>query len=288
MIVIETVAEMRSWSAKQAQAGKIVGFVPTMGALHAGHGSLIHRAHIDCGAVVVSIFVNPTQFGPNEDFDAYPRTWEEDKSLCKKMGADVIFKPPVKEIYPDGTRTVVEVLGWSDKLCGMTRPGHFRGVATVVTKLFAIVRPHKAFFGAKDGQQLRIIQRMTRDLCLGVDVVRCETVREADGLAMSSRNRYLKPAERKLAPRIYQALKAAQDKFLAGEANALVLTADVMNALMKNNKLEIDYVLAVDLATLEEVEDIEKPAMLAIACYLGKARLIDNVLLALPGWTLPA
>lgn len=287
MIVIETSAQMRAWSADQAKAGKIVGFIPTMGALHAGHASLMVRARKECGAVVASVFVNPTQFGPNEDFEAYPRTWTDDLALCKKAGVDAIFKPSVKEIYPPGTRTVVEVIGWSDKLCGMTRPGHFRGVATVVTKLFAIIRPHKAYFGAKDGQQLLVLQRMNRDLCLGVEVVRCETVREADGLAMSSRNRYLKPAERKLAPRIYEALKAAQDRFLKGEGNALALTADVMNALMKNSKLEIDYVLAVDMATLEEVEDIEQPALLAVACFLGKARLIDNVVLARPGWSLP-
>lgn len=287
MIVIERGEDMRAWSLKQAQAGKIVGFVPTMGALHAGHVSLFTAAKKQADAVVASVFVNPTQFGPNEDFKKYPRTWDDDQAACKKAGVDVIFKPSVEEMYPNGTRTVVEVLGWSDKLCGLTRPGHFRGVATVVTKLFSLVRPQKAFFGAKDGQQLLIVQRMARDLCLGVQVIRCETVREKDGLAMSSRNRYLTPTERKLAPRIYQALKAAREKFDGGEANALTLTADVLTALLKNSKLEVDYVLAVDMHTLEEVEEIENATMLAVAVFLGKARLIDNVVLARPGWSLP-
>ncbi len=287
MNVIETIRDMRTWAADRQRAGKTIGFVPTMGALHAGHRALLERARRECDCAVASVFVNPTQFGPNEDFKAYPRTWEADRAMCAAAGLDAVFKPTAKEMYPENIRTVVEVLGWSDKLCGMTRPGHFRGVATVVTKLFSIIRPTKAFFGAKDGQQLLIIQRMSRDLNLGVTVVRCETVREKDGLAMSSRNRYLKPAERKLAPRIDPALDAARSRFDKGEHNALTLTADVMNALMKNSKLEIDYVLAVDMDTLEEVEQIENPTLLAVAVYLGKARLIDNVVLARPGWAMP-
>jgi pantoate--beta-alanine ligase len=265
---------MRAWSRAARQAGKRVGFVPTMGALHAGHAALIDRARKECDAVVVSIYVNPTQFAPGEDFAKYPRTLEADTELCRTHGAEVIFAP--KNLYAKDARARVDVGEFQDVLCGISRPTHFSGVATVVTKLFNIVEPDKAFFGRKDAQQLLVIQTLVRDLDIPVEIVGCETVRESDGLALSSRNRYLSPKERQLALAVPRALDLARKRIAEGERDAMRLLGDMANVLVEREGVEIDYCALVDAHTLEDLSVLKGDVLAAIAVKVGSTRLIDN------------
>jgi len=276
MQIIRTVAELRTWSRASGQAGKSVGLVPTMGALHEGHLSLVRAAKASCGAVAASIFVNPTQFGPNEDFAKYPRTFEADCKLLEAEGVDVVFAPTPEEMYPAGAVTFVEVAGLSDRLDGASRPGHFRGVATVVAKLFVAAEPDRAFFGQKDAAQVAVLRRMTADLGLPVELVVCPIVREPDGLAMSSRNRYLSPEERRQALVLSRALQAAQRAAKAGERKTTALIEAAWQVFLTEPSVRIDYIAAVDWATLEPVEEASSEMLFAVAAYVGKTRLIDN------------
>lgn len=275
--VVRTIEDMKSLSKGAREKGKIIGFVPTMGYFHEGHLSLMRRARNECGFVVVSIFVNPTQFCPGEDYYEYPRDEERDKALAERERVDVVFIPSVEEMYPSGYATYVEVEGWSNILCGQFRPGHFRGVTTVVLKLFNIVAPHKAYFGEKDYQQFRIIEKMTRDLNLDIEIVPCPIVRERDGLAMSSRNVYLSPEERRSATILYRSLSLAQELVRKGEKNSAVIKAEVERMIKAEPLVKsIDYIAIVDPYTLQDVEEIDKEARLLLAVRIGKTRLIDN------------
>lgn len=277
METLTTSAAMRERSRSVRAEGRRVGLVPTMGALHRGHLSLVARARSDCDTVVLSIYVNPLQFGPNEDFRAYPRDLEGDAGLARSAGVDFLFVPDEAEIHVPRHRTRVEVEGMQDVLCGRSRPGHFRGVTTVVAKLLAIVRPAAAYFGEKDAQQLRIIQKMARDLHEEAEIIGCPTVREEDGLAISSRNAYLTPAERRAAPVLYRALVGAARRAREGEKDARSLTEAVRAAIASEPLARIDYVEAVDGETLEPVAAIQGGVLLAVAAWFGRARLIDNV-----------
>jgi pantoate--beta-alanine ligase len=280
--IVTTAARMRDLAgAARAGPGRI-GLVPTMGALHDGHLSLLRRARAECDTIVLSVFVNPLQFGPGEDFERYPRDLARDADLARAAGASLLFAPEGGEVHPPGHRTWVEVAGMQDVLCGRSRPGHFRGVTTVVAKLLAIVRPHAAYFGEKDAQQLRIIRRMVLDLRLDVDVVPCPTVREGDGLALSSRNAYLTPEERRAAPVLHRALCTAAAAARRGETDAARLAALVRDAIAREPLARLDYAEAVDDETLEPVARLERPLLLAAAAWFGKARLIDNVVLDPP------
>lgn len=255
------------------------GFVPTMGALHAGHRSLVQAARQRCAVVVASIFVNPTQFGPNEDFSRYPRTLEQDGQMLEDERVDVVFTPTADAMYPLGASTFVDVEGVSERLDGASRPGHFRGVATVVAKLFHIVQPDFAFFGQKDAAQVAVLRKMVRDLDFPVEMVICPTVREPDGLAMSSRNRYLSAAERRQALSLSRALQAAQAQADHGEHRASALLQTMRATLQEEPAVRMDYLAAVDPDTLLPVENVAAGALLAVAAYVGSTRLIDNVLL---------
>ena len=272
---IESATAMRSRSREARGQGLRVGFVPTMGYLHEGHLSLIRRARELSDFVVISIFVNPTQFGPNEDLDRYPRDMERDRRLCRAEGVDAVFVPSVEELYPEGFQTFVTVEEISRPLCGASRPGHFRGVATVVLKLFHIVEPDVAVFGQKDYQQLQVIRRMVRDLDLPVEIEGFPTVREPDGLAMSSRNAYLSAAERERALTIWRSIRRAEDLVAEGEVRSASLAGEVRR-LLEEAGLRIDYVEIRHPETLEPVERIEPEAVLAIAAFVGNTRLIDN------------
>ncbi len=268
---------------RQARAeGRLVGFVPTMGALHAGHLSLIERARRDTDPVVVSIFVNPKQFGPGEDFAKYPRDPENDRRLLEQAGVDVLFAPPVEEMYPSGFRTSVYVEGLSDRLEGKIRPGHFRGVATIVLKLLEIVSPRFAYFGRKDAQQARIIRQMAADLALDSEIVVCPIVREADGLALSSRNRYLSPEERKSATVLYRALSRARRKIEAGERDSFRITAEMREELSGEALASVDYVEIVSADSLEPVARLARSCLVLLAVGFGKTRLIDNMQVDVP------
>lgn len=271
------IAEIRSVVASARAQGHTVGFVPTMGALHEGHAALIRTARKATGFVVVSIFVNPTQFGPTEDFAQYPRTLDADRALSADAGADMIFAPAASEMYPEGSATFVEVPALDTTLCGASRPGHFRGVCTVVAKLFHIVRPDVAYFGQKDAQQARIIRQMVRDLDMPIGVQIEPTVREPDGLAMSSRNRYLTPSERAVAPRISQSLRAVRDRALVGEVDVARLESALMADLTAIPGARVDYARIVDDRTLQPLARLDRPALAAVAVFLGTTRLIDNV-----------
>jgi pantoate--beta-alanine ligase len=279
MKIIETVAELRGWSRGRRAAGVGVGLVPTLGALHEGHLSLVRAAQAGCGAVVVSIFVNPTQFGPNEDFSRYPRTFEADCALLEAEGVDVVFAPSAEEMYPAGGSTFVEVGGLSERLDGGSRPGHFRGVATVVAKLFIAAEPDKAFFGQKDAAQVAVLRRMVADLGLPVEMVVCPIVREADGLAMSSRNRYLSAEERVAALVLRRALDAVEETVAEGEWSAVELVEIARAVLSAEAGVRVDYVEAVDWGTLEPVEVAEPGTLFAVAAWVGETRLLDNVVL---------
>lgn len=277
MRIVECVADLRNWADHVRRQGRAVGFVPTMGYLHDGHLSLVRRARQENDAVVVSVFVNPTQFGPDEDFGTYPRDPERDARLLREEGVEVLFLPTREEMYPQGFCTHVEVEGLSGIMCGRHRPGHFRGVATVVAKLFSMVGECRAYFGEKDYQQLVIVRRMVADLDMPVEVVGCPTVREPDGLAMSSRNTYLTAEERAAAPVLYRALTAAREAVEAGETDAAVVRGAAARSLSAEPLFEPEYVEVRDAETLASVKRIEKPVVIALAGQLGRARLIDNV-----------
>ena len=266
----------RAWRGK----GKRLGLVPTMGALHQGHLSLVRAAKSQCDVVTASIFVNPTQFGPNEDFAKYPRTFERDCELLEKEDVDSIFAPAVREMYPGETVTYVIVEGLSEKLCGRSRPGHFRGVTTVVSKLFHIVEPDVAFFGQKDAAQLAIIRRMVRDLNFPVEIVGCPIVREPDGLAMSSRNAYLDAGQRKSALVLSKSLRRVQEAYSQGERNVAQLIAAGKETIAEDRQIRLDYFEIVDPETLDPLDDINKPILVAVAAFVGSTRLIDNVVLS--------
>ena len=276
MRTIEKIAGMREWSEAERRAGKRIAFVPTMGFLHRGHLCLVRDAKARGNRLVVSIFVNPTQFSPGEDFSGYPRDFERDCALLEAEGVDALFHPSVEEMYPPGAQTRVEVERLSLPLCGASRSGHFRGVATVVTKLFNIVLPHLAVFGEKDYQQLQVIRRLVRDLSLGVEIIGHPIVREADGLAMSSRNAYLSESERAAAVCLSRALCRTERLFKRGELSARALVRNALAELEKEPLAKVEYVELCDAETLDEIEVIDDAAVLALAVRIGKARLIDN------------
>jgi pantoate--beta-alanine ligase len=279
MKIHTTIEEMRAASRAARLGGLRLGLVPTMGALHEGHLSLVRAAKAQCEAVVVSIFVNPLQFGPKEDLASYPRTFERDCELLNKEDVDFVFGPSVEEMYPEEAVTYVTVESLSEKLCGRSRPGHFRGVTTVVAKLFHIIEPDLAFFGQKDAAQATIIRRMAWDLNFPVEIIVCPTVRDADGLAMSSRNAYLNPQERKSAVILYRALQEVRSRFEQGERKADRLIEAGKRVLAQESGVRLDYLEIVDPETLDPVREIENPALVAVAAFVGRTRLIDNVLL---------
>jgi pantoate--beta-alanine ligase len=279
MEIIRTVPWMKQ-AARQARAeNHVIGIVPTMGALHEGHLSLLRRAKSECSKVFASIFVNPTQFGPHEDLSKYPRTFEADVAKLEAARVDILFAPDAKEIYPQGFTTYITVEGLSDRLEGRSRPGHFRGVATVVNKLFEIAQPHFAFFGRKDAQQARILQRMLQDLNSDVELVLCPIVREPDGLALSSRNAYLSPEERRAATVLHHSLEAACREIAGGTRDALSLLNTVRNVLAEEKLTRVDYVELVSADSFEPVARVAAPAYVLLAVLIGRARLIDNLLI---------
>jgi pantoate--beta-alanine ligase len=279
--IITTVSELRETIAAVRRSGKRIGFVPTMGALHKGHLSLVHASKAECDCTVVSIYVNPTQFGPNEDFSKYPRTMEADLKLLAGCGTDFVFAPSNEEMYPPGDATTVEVGGVAEPLEGQFRPGHFRGVATVVLKFFNMVQPDVAFFGQKDYQQVAVIRRMVADLKVPVTVRVCPIVREPDGLAMSSRNRYLSPAARQRALVLWESLLTAAKLVEEGERDARRILAEMQEVIETAEDARIDYVALVDPDTLQPVEQIAASTLAVLAVKIENTRLIDNCLLAL-------
>ncbi len=278
MEVVSTIASLRE--ARRALRGSL-GFVPTMGYLHEGHISLVRRAGAENDHVAASIYVNPLQFGPREDLASYPRDLPRDLAMLKESGVDLVFTPTDAEMYPKGFDTIVEVGGVTEPLEGALRPGHFKGVATVVTKLFNLVQPDQAYFGQKDAQQCAVIRKMAGDLNMPLEVVICSTVREPDGLAMSSRNTYLSEAERQAAPVIYRALSAAKRRYEAGERDAEALRRLVRDLIATEPLFtSADYVSVADAETLQELDRVEGPALLSLAARLGRTRLIDNIVLS--------
>jgi pantoate--beta-alanine ligase len=282
MEVFETVVSLRQFLTSQRSGGRRIGLVPTMGYLHDGHLSLVHAALRECEVVVMSIFVNPRQFGPQEDFSAYPRAMERDLNLAHAAGVAAVFAPTVEEIYPPEFNTEVLVHALTDPLCGASRPGHFRGVTTVVAKLFNIVSPDYAYFGQKDYQQAKVIQKMVADLLIPVEVVVCPIVREANGLAMSSRNAYLSPEERQAALVLSGALRLAEARLAQGERQGQRLEATLREYIAAEPLARLDYVAVCDPQTLRAVEEITGTVLVALAVYIGKTRLIDNALLSVP------
>jgi pantoate--beta-alanine ligase len=280
MKIIESPEEMQRYSHSVRREGKRLGFVPTMGALHAGHLSLVKTARSQSDYVAASIFVNPLQFGPNEDFGKYPRTFERDRQLLEAEKVDVLFAPKVETMYPPGAKTIVEVEDLSERLDGGSRPGHFKGVATVVAKLFNIVQPEVAFFGQKDAAQVAIIRRMVRDLNMDVQIVVCPIVREADGLAMSSRNAYLDPPQRKQALALYRALMRVQYLVDRGERDVTSLIEAGKQVVAEEPGAKLDYFEIVDPETLEKTLTLDRGALVAIAAWVGSTRLIDNLVLS--------
>ena len=277
MKISETVEDARATSRSATISGKRVGLVPTMGALHEGHLSLVRAAKAKCDVVAVSLFINPAQFGPNEDFSKYPRTFERDRELLETEGVHLLFAPSVDEMYPKGAATYVTVENLSEKLCGKSRPGHFRGVTTVVSKLLHIVEPHAAFFGQKDAAQATIIRRMVRDLNIPVEIVVCPIVREPDGLAMSSRNAYLDPRQRKSALVLYRSLMRVQELFNHSERKAARLIAAGKEVFAQEPSVRLDYFEIVDPANLESLSHLSQRSLVAVAAFVGTTRLIDNI-----------
>lgn len=278
MKICKSIDEMRA--ARAGVGSKVVGLVPTMGALHEGHLSLVRAAKAQCDLVVVSIFVNPLQFGPTEDLAKYPRDFDRDRDLLQKEGVDLIFAPSVEEMYPAAAVTYVTVEGLSGKLCGGSRPGHFRGVTTVVSKLLHIVAPDRAFFGQKDAAQSTIIRRMVRDLNMPVEIVVSPIVREPDGLAMSSRNAYLDTEDRKSALVLHGSLVAVAESFKHGERDVQALIKAGKQTFAQQTSAQLDYFEIVDPETLDPVSDLSRGALVAVAAFVGKVRLIDNIVLA--------
>ena len=279
METIRTISWMKERGREARSEQRVIGFVPTMGALHAGHLALVERARRECSPVYASIFLNPTQFGPNEDLSKYPRVLEADLEKLTDAKVDGLFLPDAAEIYPSGFSTYVHVEGLSERLEGKSRPGHFRGVATVVLKLFEIVQPHYAYFGRKDAQQVRIIQKMVHDLNLDVELVICPTVREADGLAMSSRNAYLDGEERKAATVLFRALQAAERELCAGVTDTLELKSAMRKVLEHEPRARVDYAEIVDAETYEPVVRVGRRCYALLAVRVGNTRLIDNMLI---------
>lgn len=279
METIRTISWMKEKAREARLEQRVIGFVPTMGALHSGHLALVERARKECSPVYASIFLNPTQFGPNEDLSKYPRPLEADLEKLTAARVDGLFLPEAAEIYPPGFSTYVHVEGLSERLEGKLRPGHFRGVSTVVLKLLEIVQPHYAYFGRKDAQQVRIIQQMARDLNLDVELVVCPIVREPDGLAMSSRNAYLDAEERKAATVLYHALRAAEKEIVAGVRDTLELQRALRRALESEPRARVDYAEIVDAENFEPVVRIGRRCYALLAVYIGKTRLIDNMLI---------
>ncbi|WP_432663450.1 pantoate--beta-alanine ligase [Wukongibacter baidiensis] len=278
MKILNTIKDIRLITKEARRNGKSIGFVPTMGYLHEGHLSLVKKAKAENDLVVVSIFVNPTQFGPGEDFESYPRDLERDSKLVEDAGTDIVFSPSVEEMYPSGCSTYVDTDGdITKKLCGASRPGHFRGVTTVVTKLLNIVTPDRAYFGQKDAQQVAVIEQMVRDLCMNVEIVPCPIVREKDGLAMSSRNTYLGDDERKAALVLSKALSSAQEVIKEGERDASKVSKLIVDKISSQPLSNIDYVEIVCDKTLEAIEEIKGGILIALAVKIGRTRLIDNV-----------
>lgn len=279
MEILQTVAELRGWSREKRIDGKTIGLVPTMGALHAGHASLIRMAASECGSVAVSIFVNPTQFGPSEDFERYPRSFDADCVLAEAAGATVIFAPAVEELYPVGAATFVEVAGLSGRLDGLSRPGHFRGVATVVAKLLIAAEADRAFFGQKDAAQVAVLRRMVADLRLPAEVVVCPIVREVDGLALSSRNVYLSAGERRQALVLSRVVWLVEAMAAGGERGTGVLIDAARLAFASEPGVRVEYIELVDWATLEPVETAAPGSLFAVAAWVGATRLIDNTVI---------
>ena len=280
MDVISTVSAMME---ARDGAERPLGLVPTMGYLHKGHMTLVEQARNDNRSVVVSVFVNPTQFGAGEDLDGYPRDFERDVAMLAGQGVDIVFAPDPAQMYPPGYSTYVDVGEIGERLEGKHRPGHFRGVVTVVTKLLTIVRPDRAYFGQKDGQQSLVIQRLNRDLNLGAEIVVMPTVREPDGLAMSSRNVYLTPQQRGNAAVLYKALSRAREMWRKGETDAGVLREEMECVINEGSPAKLDYVSIAAVDTLEEISNVDAPAMVSVAAWFGKARLIDNIILRQEG-----
>ena len=276
MQIVRTVAEMKQL---RKQVAEPVGLVPTMGALHEGHIELVRRARAECRTTVTSIFVNPTQFLPDEDLKAYPYVPDQDTRMLEAVGNDIVFMPPEKEVYPPGFNTWVEVKGVTDRLEGASRPGHFRGVATVVNKLFNAVQPTKAYFGQKDAQQVIVVKKMVADLNMNLEIVVVPTVREPDGLALSSRNVYLNAEHRKAAPVLYKSLMLAHELFWKGEKDAESIRQQMIALIQKESLATIDYVSIADPETLEEMDIIRPGALASLAVKVGKNRLIDNLIL---------
>ena len=279
MQILRTVHELREWCRADRYETNTIGIVPTMGALHAGHASLIRAAREQCGLVVVSIFVNPTQFGPQEDYSRYPRTFEADCALAEAEGAGLIFAPSVEELYPAGAATYVEVEGLSHRLDGKSRPGHFRGVATVVTKLLIATEADVAFFGQKDAAQVAVLRRMVMDLRLPAKLVVCPIVREPDGLALSSRNMYLSPEERRQALVLSRSIRHVEERVAAGERRAAVLIAESQKIFAAEPAVRVDYIELVDWDTLLPAETAAPGTLFAVAAWAGATRLIDNTII---------
>lgn len=277
MTVATKISEVRQQVKDWKRNGLTVGLVPTMGYLHEGHASLIKISVEHCDKTVVSVFLNPTQFAPNEDLESYPRDFDNDKKLCEEMGADLVFHPEVSEMYDEDSSTFVEILSDMPKqLCGKTRPIHFRGVCTVVSKLFNIVTPDRAFFGEKDAQQLAIIRKMVKDMSYGIEIIGCPIVRESDGLAKSSRNTYLSDEERKAALCLSKAVNLGKEIIANGEKNAETVLSKMKELINAEPLAKIDYVEAVDGVTMNPVKEIKENTLVAMAVYIGKTRLIDN------------
>jgi pantoate--beta-alanine ligase len=277
MEIIRTVNEMKEFSSRSRKAGKTIAFVPTMGFFHEGHLSLMREGRKRGDLLIISLFVNPTQFGPKEDFKNYPRDFERDRKMAEEVGVDILFAPEASDMYPPDHQTIVRVEKVTQNLCGRSRPTHFQGVTTVVLMLFEMVMPHVAIFGEKDYQQLATIQQMVRDLHLSVEVLGMPTVREADGLAMSSRNKYLQPDERKAARSLYRSLQEVKELLQKGERKADRILDEVNGILQSEPLVRIDYVQICDAHTLQDVDRVEGDVVVALAAYLGKTRLIDNL-----------
>jgi len=279
MKVFKTLDEMKAWSRKVRRDGKTLGLVPTMGYLHEGHLSLTRKSISVCDCTGVSIFVNPKQFGPNEDLDTYPHDLEADQRELEQLGVDALFLPTADDMFPEGFQTYINVEEITDKLCGKSRRELFRGVTTIVLKLFNIVQPHSAFFGEKDRQQLEVLRKMVDDLNLDIEVVGLPIIREPDGLAMSSRNQYLGKAERKTAQSLHEALQQAQRMVAQGESSVATIRSRMRNIIEREGQAQVDYISVCDPQRFEELEEIRGKAMIALAVHVGKARLIDNCLI---------